>query len=91
MPGLSFIVVLRSKWILCTIIQAIENELGADAYETPEVRHDIAFHMTDRLADLEEWLAFCQSPVSYRTPTKLSSFYFGFEFTPLMAWPQHQN
>lgn len=45
-----------------TISRAIEKALEADAYGTPEVRHDIAFHMTDWLADLEKWHAYCQSP-----------------------------
>ena len=44
------------------ISQAIENALEADGYGTPEVRHDIAFHMTDWLADLGKWHAYCQSP-----------------------------
>ena len=35
--------------------QAIESALAADGYGTPEVRRDIAFHMTDWLSDLERW------------------------------------
>ena len=46
------------------VCQAIERALEADEYGTPEIRHDIAFHMTDWLADLEEWHAYCQSPES---------------------------
>lgn len=45
-----------------TISRAIENALAEDGYGTPKVRHDIAFHMTDWLADLEKWHAYCQSP-----------------------------
>lgn len=44
------------------VSQAIERALEADGYGTPEIRHDIAFHMTDWLADLEKWHAYCQSP-----------------------------
>lgn len=44
------------------VSQAIERALEADEYGTPEVRHDIAFHMTDWLTDLEEWHSYCQSP-----------------------------
>ncbi len=44
------------------ISQAIESALEADGYGTPEVRHDIAFHMTDWQSDLEKWHAYCQSP-----------------------------
>ncbi|MGI9262770.1 MAG: hypothetical protein ACR2QR_12075 [Woeseiaceae bacterium] len=44
------------------VSQAIERALEANEYGTPETRHDIAFHMTDWLADLEEWHTYCQSP-----------------------------
>ncbi|MDJ0759311.1 MAG: hypothetical protein QNJ19_07925 [Woeseiaceae bacterium] len=47
-----------------SISHAIEGALEAEGYATPEIRHDIAFHMTDWLADLERWYAYCQSPES---------------------------
>lgn len=46
------------------ISQAIERALEAEGYGTPEIRRDIAFHMTDWLVDLEKWHAYCQSPES---------------------------
>ena len=46
------------------VSSAIERALEAEGYGTPEVRHDIAFHMTDWVADLEKWHAYCQSPES---------------------------
>ncbi len=44
------------------ISQAIEQALVADGYGTPEIRRDIAFHMTDWLSDLERWYDYCQAP-----------------------------
>ena len=44
------------------VSQAIERALEADGYGTAETRHDIAFHMTDWLSDLERWYDYCQAP-----------------------------
>ena len=44
------------------ISQAIRSALEAEGYGSAEIRHEIAFHMTDWLSDLEKWHAYCQSP-----------------------------
>lgn len=40
------------------IVDAIENALKSEGFGDPETRHDIAFHMTDWLANLEEWYTY---------------------------------
>ena len=42
--------------------RTIENALEADGYGTADIRHDVAFHMTDWLDDLQDWQRFCESP-----------------------------
>ena len=49
------------------VSQAIETALAADGYGTPEVRRDIAFHMTDWLSDLERLYDYCKAPDALTT------------------------
>lgn len=42
----------------------IENALLARDYQPNEKVHDIAFHMTDWISDIEQWHAYCQNPES---------------------------
>ena len=46
------------------IVDAVEDALESEAIGDAETRHDIAFHLTDWLPDLEEWYQYCQSPES---------------------------
>jgi hypothetical protein len=44
------------------IQSVIEQSLAKETDYSPEVIHDIAFHMTDWLQDLEEYHQFCTHP-----------------------------
>ncbi|NEO85751.1 MAG: hypothetical protein F6J87_16090 [Spirulina sp. SIO3F2] len=48
------------------IRQRLLNALNAseDDYGSAENLRDIAFHMTDWLSDLKEWVKFCQNPAA---------------------------
>ena len=46
------------------IVEAIESALESEGFGNAKSRHDIAFHMTDWLPDLQEWYSYCQSPKS---------------------------
>lgn len=47
------------------IRSALRQALKQTGYAPEGRRHDIVFHMTDWLDDLEEWIAFCQAPDRY--------------------------
>ena len=66
------------------ISQTLEDALQAKNYDSPEVRHDIAFHMTDWLSDLQEWHSFCESPESLE-PDQISDLLIRF----LVHVPNH--
>ena len=46
------------------ISQSVKDALEADGYGTAEIRHEIAFHMTDWLSDLEDLYAYYRAPDS---------------------------
>ncbi len=46
------------------IRKTIEQMLIKEGYEPEEKRHEIAFHLTDWLDDLEAWHSFCAAPDS---------------------------
>ena len=59
------------------VSQAIEKALEVDGYGTAEIRHDVAFHMTDWHSDLEKFYAYCQAPETLdadQTTELLTSF-----------------
>ncbi len=62
---------------------AIGEALKTDDLE-PTVVHDIAFHMTDWLDDLEAWTAFCSDPSSLK-PDEVKKLLIGF----LIHVPNH--
>ncbi len=47
------------------IRRALRHALEQSGYTPEGRRHDIVFHMTDWLDDLEQWSAFCQAPDRY--------------------------
>ncbi len=46
------------------IVDAIKDALESEGVGDAGIRHDIAFHLTDWLPDLQEWYEYCQSPES---------------------------
>ena len=44
------------------IRQRLKNVLETEGYDDETKIHDIVFHMTDWLGDLERWSAFCREP-----------------------------
>lgn len=62
------------------IVQAVaaEGELSTD------MAHEVAFHLTDWLEDLEAFVGFCRSPDSY-TPAQVDALLLAF----LLHAPNH--
>ena len=50
---------------LAKIQDSIERALEQNDYEDAARRHDIAFHLTDWLEDLQEWAAYCERPEDF--------------------------
>lgn len=54
------------------IRSTLERVLEEHGHEPLQKRQDISFHLTDWLADLAGWTAFCENPDSY-SPQEINS------------------